>query len=128
MKTYAIKGLMEFQALIPAGRSCIRIPFTGGSMSGYGITPATFSTGDPGLQHLIESSPDFRRGRITILRSDPRLPDCGPTDLNGAPISFSDPQEAREYLADHCGVERSRLRSRSAIAEAAREHGVRFEA
>ena len=97
-------------------------------MSGYGITPATFSTADPSIQHLIEASPDFRRGRITIQRRDPRLPDCGPGELNGSVITFTDPQEAREYLAEHCGVERSRLRSRSAIAEAARENGVAFEA
>ncbi|MDE7160587.1 MAG: hypothetical protein K2O24_07080 [Muribaculaceae bacterium] len=128
MKTYAIKGLMEFQALIPAGRSSIRIPFTGGSMSGYGVTPATFSTADPGLQHLIEASPDFRRGRITVLRCGSERPDGGPMQVEGAVITFSDPHEAREYLAERCGVERHRLRTRAAIAEAARENGVKFEA
>lgn len=123
-KTYAVKGLMEFQALIPAGRSVIRVPFTGGSLSGYGVTPATFTTSDPAMQHLIELSADFRRGRITLHRSRCLPPDHDMSAVTGDAVRFTDAREAREYLAEHCGVERDRLRSGSAIAEAARECGV----
>ena len=135
-KTYAIRGLMEFQALIPAGRSTVRIPFTGGALSGYGVTPATYRTTDPAIQHLIEASPDFRRGRIILLRTE----SIGPAKLpaeEGVKYTAnphvsspnqnrvcSDLSEAREYLAEECGVERRRLRSCAGIREAAREFGV----
>lgn len=126
IKTYAIRGLMECQALIPAGRSAIRIPFAGGSMSGYGITPATYRTADRALQHLIENSPDFRRGRITVERvegtPEAQKAECAPRA--GETVEFDDLQQAREYLADSCGVDRRRLRTAPGVTEAAREHGV----
>ncbi len=150
IKTYAIKGLMEFQALIPAGRSRIRIPFTGGALSGYGVTPATFRTSDPSLQHLIEASPDFRRGRLFLLRSEPDQPSPDPgtqgpashllgpgfsrggrperpspgPGRQGEAVIFTDLSEAREYLAEKCGIDRRQLRSTAAIREAAAQCGV----
>lgn len=153
-KTYAIRGLMEFQALIPAGRSTVRIPFTGGALSGYGVTPATFRTSDPTLQHLIEASPDFRKGRITLLRSEAASPAPTSAPAPASPLpaggfsrpadqppasplpggGFSRPadpahvcadlSDAREYLAENCSCDRRRLKSADAIREAAREHGV----
>lgn len=138
-KTYAIRGLMEFQALIPAGRSTVRIPFTGGALSGYGVTPATYRTSDPALQHLIEASPDFRKGRIILLRTEPMcvvqgattqqvLSASGPDGGSTEPLSFTDMSEARDYLADHCGVERRRLKSVANIREAAHEHNITITA
>lgn len=64
IKRYAVFGLMEYVARIPAGARAVSVHFAGGQMSGYGIRPAVFETADPVLQRLIEASPDFRRGKI----------------------------------------------------------------
>lgn len=68
-KTYGVSGMVEWTVLIPVGRSSVRIRFTGGSISGYGVTPATYTTDNPALMHLIENSQLFRRKRITLLRT-----------------------------------------------------------
>lgn len=65
---YGVYGIMEWQALIHTGRSSVRIPFTGGMLSAYGVVPATFSTANPALQRLIEQSAYFRRGKIVRVR------------------------------------------------------------
>lgn len=67
MKRYAVYGLMEYLALIPAAGRTIEVHFTGGQLSGYGIRPAIFTTADPVLQHLIEHSHDFLSGKIRML-------------------------------------------------------------
>lgn len=67
-KTYGVSGMVEWTVLIPAGKGSVRIRFTGGSISGYGVTPATFVTDNPAMMHLIEQSSLFRQKRITLLR------------------------------------------------------------
>lgn len=66
-KTYGAPGLMEWQALIPAGKTTVRINFSGGAMSGYGSFPARFSTDNEALQRLIENSTYFADKRIVLL-------------------------------------------------------------
>ena len=67
IKRYGVKGLTDYEALIPAGRGEIRVSFTGGALTGYGVTPATFSTSDPVIQIMIERSPQFLSGKISLL-------------------------------------------------------------
>lgn len=62
--TYAISGLLEFVLRIQAGAAAVEVHFTGGQLSGYGTVPATYSTSDPVMIKLIESSTEFRSGRI----------------------------------------------------------------
>lgn len=64
-KTYAIRGYLEYEALIPVGPGKVRVHFDGGSLTGYGSTPATFSTSDPVLQTIIEKSELWKSGKIT---------------------------------------------------------------
>lgn len=64
---YAVEGLTEWIALISVGKVKIRVPFTGGSMSGYGCVPATFATASKALCKLIEDSPQFKSGKIKKL-------------------------------------------------------------
>lgn len=66
--TYAAVGLMEFVANVAIGKAVLRVSFTGGSMTQYGITPATFSTNNPIYQRAIENSAYFKNGRIQKLR------------------------------------------------------------
>ena len=54
--TYGVMGMMEWNALIPVGRSTLRVHFSGGTLTGYGATPATFTTDNPAVMRLIEDS------------------------------------------------------------------------
>lgn len=58
--TYGVNGMMEWYAIIPAGKSTLRVHFTGGTVTGYGTTPATFTTDNPAVMHLIENSYWFK--------------------------------------------------------------------
>lgn len=62
--TYGVNGMMEWYAMIPAGRSTLRVHFSGGTVTGYGVTPATFTTDNPAVIHLIENSYWFRKKKI----------------------------------------------------------------
>lgn len=68
--TYGVSGMMEWIALIPAGQNIVRVRFSGGSLSGYGVTPATFTTANPVVMRLIEESGYFRRGKIRLLNKE----------------------------------------------------------
>lgn len=64
---YGVRGMMEYQALIPLGKATLKILFTDGSMNSLGAHPAKFTTDNFMVQHAIENSSDFRRGRIQVL-------------------------------------------------------------
>ncbi len=63
-KTYGVNGMMEWNAIIPVGRTSVRVHFTGGTVTGYGVSPATFTTDNPGCdtpdreQSLVPSPQD----------------------------------------------------------------------
>lgn len=65
--TFGVYGLTEWQALIPVGQAKLRIPFTGGMLSAYGLSPAKFSTTDASLARLIRDCEYFKTGRIREL-------------------------------------------------------------
>lgn len=67
-KTYGIYGMIQYKALIPVKTKVVSVEFTGGSISGYGIAPATFTTDNEVLQHFIERSPQFKSGRVVEIR------------------------------------------------------------
>lgn len=62
--TYGVNGMMEWNALIPAGKSTLRVHFSGGTATGYGVSPAIFTTDNPAVMHLIETSYWYRIGKI----------------------------------------------------------------
>lgn len=66
-RTYAVAGMMEWNVLIPAGRSTVRVHFSGGTVTGYGVSPATYTTENPAVMHLIEQSFWYRSGKIKRL-------------------------------------------------------------
>lgn len=69
-KTYGVKGLIEWHMQIPVkskARSSISVEFTGGQITGYGVSPARYATSDPYMQKLIESTVWYRKKKIFIL-------------------------------------------------------------
>lgn len=67
IKTYGVRGLMEWVCNIPVGKSHMRIEFTGGILTSYGNTPAKCVTKDLLQQTIIEHSEFFKKKRIVLL-------------------------------------------------------------
>lgn len=65
--TYGVYGMMEYQAIIKIGRATLKVLFTDGSITSLGQNPAQYTTSDFIVQHAIENSNDFKRGRITVV-------------------------------------------------------------
>lgn len=63
-KTYAVRGMLDYQIDIPAGAARFRISFSGGAFTKYGNIPAYYATSDPAIQQIIENSKPYREGRI----------------------------------------------------------------
>lgn len=67
-KTYYVDGLMElqFDLPLPAGayRKSVRVEFTGGHFTGYGMSAAHFTTDDEVVQKLLEQTRLYKSGRI----------------------------------------------------------------
>lgn len=89
IRTYGVEGYMDWQCEIPIGRARAIVHFTGGTMTTYGVTPAEYSTGDPVKQRIIEGSPQFKSGRIKLIRKtgtpDPAKPRAPKPAIAGEP-------------------------------------------
>lgn len=66
--TYGVYNLIEWHALLRLGKATVKVNFSGGSITTQGVTPATFTTEDPVIQFAIERSPEFRNGKIKVVR------------------------------------------------------------
>ena len=75
IKTYAAKGLLEWQLALTAGEAVVRLHFKGGSMTSGNFIPAKFSTDNPAIQHLIENSAYFKKGRIFLHSAREKVSD-----------------------------------------------------
>ena len=67
--TYGVHGMMEYQTVIKIGRATLKVMFTDGSMTSIGQNPAKYTTSDFLVQHAIENSNDFKKGRITVVNT-----------------------------------------------------------
>lgn len=69
IRTYAARGLLDWQMALNAGGAIIRIAFTGGSMGTNGVRAAKYTTDNPAIQKLIEQSEHYKKGRIYLFSS-----------------------------------------------------------
>lgn len=143
--TYGAPRLIDWVAQIKAGAATVRVHFTGGALTSYGVTPAEYTTSDPFIQKVIEMSTYFKEGRIILLRRT-GVPEAS------KPVTLSKPkpsvgakvepevkascdvtvvaagclQDAQAYLQERFGVSSRSVRSYEAAQRTASEHGVRF--
>lgn len=69
LKVYAVYGIMEWICQIVINGKCkMSIPFTGGTITGNGVTPALYRTDSPVTQAIIEHSSYFKSGKIELYR------------------------------------------------------------
>lgn len=157
-KKYGVLGMMDWIASIPCGKATIKVPFGGGSLNGYGTVPANYTTKDVVIQHAIENSDYFKKGKIKLLKEYEIADSLPPTmrktttanqdeasavaptavapktevndEGSGDSITYvevTDIDEARDYLVEKCGVQRSTIRSAINVFRTADEHGIVFD-
>ena len=145
-KTYGVYGLMDWQPILHVGKAKFQPLFEGGGATAYGETPAKYTTANPILQHIIESSHYFKVGHIQLLYSN-TTDDGGNTDEendkktdeaevvdaekteaeadeSGEAMEFASTGDAAQYLADNFDIPKSQLRGRTNVVAAAKEHGI----
>lgn len=152
VNTYGIYGLTEWQGKLKAGNIEVNVAFAGGTASSTGAQPAYFVTKNPITQFVIENSKEYKSGFIHLEMSQEiegvhpsvAMPKAAPTQEQAAPeaetasvetisvetIKVADKSEAVEWLKERFpdeGYTSVKLRSMSAVNEAAKKHGVVFE-
>ncbi len=65
---YGAPRYMDWVAQIKVGAATVRVHFTGGALTVYGVTPAQFATTNEVIQKAIEMSAYFKEGRIVELK------------------------------------------------------------
>lgn len=80
IKVYGIIGLLEWHGTIESHGLKMKLDFTNGSTTAFGVAPATFTTKDELTQRIIENSEKFKNGRIKLIRTIP-LPEEKPAKI-----------------------------------------------
>ena len=153
-KTYGINGLLEWHGYVECSGVRMKVDFTNGSVTAFGVAPATFTTENSLTQHIIENSEQFKKGRIKCVMSV-ALPDDEPKqEVRGKKqeVSANEPEvkeeepaaevkeekpelkkvevacadDAKQYLMDNFGVASRNLRSLKAINDTAAQNGIAF--
>lgn len=155
-KIYGMNGLLEWHGVIDSGGVKMRVSFTNGSTSAFGVAPASFTTEKELTQHIIENSDLFKSGRIFIVMSTlipgtedddkPNVKNTTPSDDTSKPsdegessvdgaegvgvkktqVKVSSVEDAKDYLVDRFGIAGSKLRTRAACIAAGEENGIEF--
>lgn len=150
IKTYGINGLLEWHGTLHTGNTRMNVSFRGGTVTGYGVAPAMFTTKDEFTQYVIENSEQYKKKRIFLVRErvvpgteNTQAPKPQETEevvdtpvTVGSPSTEEDAEEktvevtdwddAREHLANNCGVARRYMRSHAAVLQYAAENNVKF--
>ena len=69
-KTYAARGMIDWQMALNIKGAIIKICFSGGSMGSNGVIPAKYVTDNEVIQYLIEQCPEYEAGRIYLISED----------------------------------------------------------
>lgn len=98
IKTYGINGLLEWHGTVHANGSTMKVDFTNGSTTAFGVAPATFITKDPMTQFMMENSDEFKGGRIHLVRKV-ELPGCEEEEAvnNPAPEPTPAPEPQNDF-------------------------------
>lgn len=133
LKTYGIHNLLEWHGTVHSNGVTMKVDFTNGSTTAYGVAPATFMTKDEVTQHIIENSNEFKSGRIKLIKAT-TLPDEqqeeASTKSNKSSKVFQDITKTQDAIAIltaapyHCDA--ASLKSKQAVHSAASALGISF--
>lgn len=145
VKTYGIYGLLEWHGVVKHGTISMKVSFTNGTTTAYGVSPATFTTKDEVTQYVIENSDKFKSGRIKLVSARPLVPTAEEKKaaMSKAPETAETPvseeganeltekefrivEDAKDYLSEQFGASRSKMRTKSECEAVAKEHGIKI--
>lgn len=132
LKTYGVKGLMEWQCQIVSGNVRFLFAFTDGVITAHGMSPAKFKTDNPVFQSVIENSNYFKKGRIALLKTvvleadKPKVEEVA-EKVEVKTISVSCLDDAKQILCDEYNVPATSLTGKRSIVSAAKERNIVFE-
>lgn len=138
--------MIEFHALIPFGKSTLSVQFKGGTLTGYGVSPAKFVTSDRIVQDVIEKSDYFKSGRIRLMRTFEDKAEQMPANTKkietpevDAPkvasiedekketvVEVASIEDAKDYLMDNFSIHWTKIKTPEAIMSAGKARNIRF--
>ncbi|WP_278694502.1 hypothetical protein [Prevotella nigrescens] len=139
-KVYGVYNMSEWKIILPVAGRIINIYFEGGTDSGTGIRPATFTTRNEIIQFALENSLHFKSGRVRLIDEmdieEPKTEadetqetsiDNEDTTGNFTEIEVGSLEEAVDYLVSNFDdAKKQQLRSKAAAKAFAETKGVRF--
>ena len=155
-KTYGINGLLEWHGIVNSGGINMKVDFVNGSVTAFGVSPATFTTEHALTQAIIENSEQFKKGKIRIVRVvqlEEEAPDPAPAQkkveakkeepepevkaeeqpaekteekAEVKKVEVSCADDAKDYLVTNFGVAARNLRSLKAINDTAAKYNIEF--
>lgn len=133
-KVYSYPGIAAGDVQIRVGKALIKVPFANGYLDKKMSRPAVYSTGDPVMQSIIESSDLF--GRRIFLQNTYGSEDVGPApveeptnvtvDAASVYPEVTNWEEAVKVLKAIPGVKVTSLRTPDSAKKVAESHGVVF--
>lgn len=132
--------MSEWKIILPVAGRIINIYFEGGTDSGTGILPATFTTRNEIIQFALENNLHFKSGRVQLIDEmdieEPKTEadetqetsiDNEDTTGNFTEIEVGSLEEAVDYLVSNFDdAKKQQLRSKAAAKAFAETKGVRF--
>lgn len=131
--------MSEWKIILPVAGRIMNIYFEGGTVSGTGIRPATFTTRNEIIQFALENSGHFKHGRIILVSEiEPKeaiaeATEIIPTDTeevvedNLTEVEVSSLEEAVDYLVSNFDdAKKQQLRSKVTAKAFAETKGIRF--
>ena len=120
IKTYGINGLLEWHGCVHSNGIKMRVDFTNGSVTAYGVAPATFRTKNELTQHIIENSDEFKSGRIRIV-SKSELPEAKDENVNKQTkkedVKVEEVNVKEEEVVKNDGVQKIKVSSKTEAIE-----------
>lgn len=132
--------MTEWEILLPVAGRIMKIPFSGGTISGTGIRPAAFTTQNEIIQFALENSLHFKSGRVQLIdETDIEEPKAESEETqetstdnedvadNFTEVEVGSLEEAVDYLVSNFDdANKQQLRSKKAANAFAETKGVRF--
>ena len=124
IKTYGINGLLEWHGIVQSGSVKMKVDFTNGSVTAYGVAPATFTTKHELTQHIIENSDMFKSGRIKIYRmvelpgsEEPAVAEANEAGQVGKDDTSNEPTNAANVSDETAGVQTIKVADKAEAVE-----------
>lgn len=139
-KVYGAYNMTEWEILLPVAGRIMKIPFSGGTISGTGIRPAAFTTQNEIIQFALENSLHFKSGRMQLIdETDIEEPKAESEEAqetstdnedvadNFTEVEVGSLEEAVDYLVSNFDdANKQQLRSKKAANAFAETKNIRF--